>query len=69
MPISVAKWIKQIEKLFMAMNITDASHMQVFLLNYAGGKVNDIFDMLVLPADPPEEEKVTVLKNHFESQK
>ena len=40
------KWIKRLENLFVAANITDKKRQRALLLYYAGDEVQEIFDTL-----------------------
>lgn len=75
-PTRFEKWVKRLETLFKAMQITDAEQQQAMLLYYVGGEVNDIFETLKIPPVTPNAENqslfdrsIAALKKHFEPQK
>ena len=55
-PAQFTKWVQHLERLFMAMDIADANLKHAMLLHYMGEGVDDIFQTLVMPADPESEQ-------------
>lgn len=72
-PTRFEKYVKRLNNMFTAMNITRASQRKAMLLHYVGEETCDVFETLTVP-EPTEgndEYKVTVkaLTDYFEPQK
>ena len=72
-PTRFEKYVKRLNNLFAAMNITKAAQKKAMLLHYVGEETCDVFETLTVPG-PPEgsdlyETAVTALADHFEPQK
>ena len=63
------KWVRRFVNLMTGMNITNATRKKALMSHYAGEKVDDIIDMLVIPAPAGEANEYTVfreaLNTHF----
>lgn len=72
-PTRFEKYVKRLNNMFKAMNITKASQQKAMLLHYVGEETCDVFETLTVP-DPTEgndEYKIAVkaLTDYFEPQK
>ena len=72
-PVRFEKYVKRLDNMFTAMNITRASQKKAMLLHYVGEETCDVFETLTVP-EPPEgsdeyKTAVKALADHFESQK
>ena len=72
-PTRFEKYVKRVNNLFAAMNITKAAQKKAMLLHYMGEETCDVFETLTVPG-PPEgsdlyETTVKALADHFEPQK
>ena len=71
-PVRFEKYVKRLDNMFTAMNISRASQKKAMLLQYAGEETCDVFETLTVP-EPPErsdEYKTTATApaDHFEPQ-
>ena len=72
-PTRFEKYVKRLDNLFVATNITRATQKRAIFLHYVGEETCDVVDTLVIP-EPPEgsDEYQTLLRalaDHFEPQK
>ena len=72
-PVRFKKYVKRLDKMFTAMNITRASQKKAMLLHYLGEETCDVFETITVP-EPPEvsdeyKTAVKALADHFEPQK
>ena len=72
-PVRFEKYVKRLDNMFTAMNITRASQKKAMLLHYVGEETCDVFETLTVP-EPPEgsdeyKTAVKALADHFEPQK
>lgn len=72
-PTRFEKYVKRLNNMFTAMNITRASQRKAMFLHYVGEETCDVFETLTVP-EPTEgndEYKITVklLADYFEPQK
>ena len=72
-PVCFEKYVKRLDNMFTAMNITRASQKKAMLLHYVGEETSDVFETLTVP-EPPEgsdeyKTAVKALADHFEPQK
>ena len=72
-PTRFEKYIKRLNNMFVAMNITKASQQKVMLMHYVGEETCDIFETLDVPELPEGSDEfktsVKALSDHFEPQK
>ena len=71
-PVRFEKYVKRLDNMFTAMNITRASQKKAILLHYEGEETYDVFETITVP-EPPEgsEEYKTAVKalaDYFEPQ-
>ena len=72
-PTRFDKYVKRLNNLFTAMNITKAEQKRAMMMHYVGEETCDVFETLAIP-DPPEDSDVyqTTVQafiNHLEPQK
>ena len=72
-PVRFEKYVKRLDNIFTAMNITRASQKKAMLLHYVGEETCYVFETLTVP-EPPEgsdeyKTAVKALADHFEPQK
>ena len=52
-PVRFKKYVKRLDNMFTAMNITRASQKKAMLLHYVGEETCDVFEIITVP-EPPE---------------
>ena len=52
-PVRFEKYVKRLDNMFTAMNITRASQKKAMLLHYVGEETCDVFEIITVP-EPPE---------------
>ena len=72
-PVRFEKYVKRLDNMFTAMNITRASQKKAMLLHYVGEETCDVFETITVP-EPPEgsdvyKTAVKALADYFEPQK
>ncbi len=76
-PTRFDKYIKWLEKMLLAMSVTDAKQKKAMLMHYIGEQDNDVFDTLTIPTASTDHADradvfacaIKALKEHFEPQK
>ena len=72
-PVRFEKYVKRLDNIFTAMNITRASQKKAMLLHYVGEETCDVFETLTVPELPEGSDEyktaVKALADHSESQK
>ena len=52
-PVRFKKYVKRLDNMFTAMNITRASQKKAMLLHYVGEETCDVFEIITVP-EPPD---------------